>query len=245
MSISKIVIIGEGESQKKLQELFSKVDLKVVTSALDQDYTQQASEADMVLEAVPEDIDLKKAIFKKCDVVCPQQAILATTTVNPWVTHLAAATKRPEKVIGLNFTKNPFEEKYFVQIVKGLQTADSTIQVSQKLLEQAGITAVIVEEAPGFILDRVIASIVNEAALMYSTKLASIEDIDKMMRICTNWPAGPFEFADILGVDEVVKVLESLSQQLGPRYLPCFLLKKMVSAGRLGRKTGRGFYTYS
>jgi len=245
MTIRTITVIGEGELKAKLQGLFSKADFKVIMSDLSQDYAKQASEADLVLETVSEDIALKKEVFKKCDVKCHERAILATSTAAPWITQLSKATGRPEKVVGLNFTKNPLDDKYLVQIVRGLQTSSDTVQASKEFLKQAGITAVELEETPGFILDRVIASVVNEAALMYAAKLATLEDIDKMTKVCVNWPMGPFEFADTLGVDRIVEILESLAQQLGPRYLPCFLLRKMVNAGWLGKKTGRGFYVYS
>ncbi len=245
MKIRAINIIGEGELAIKLKELVSKADFKVIASELTGDYARQAADVDLVLEVAPEDIAVKKKVFKSCDAKCGKETILATTTANPWVTQLAKATKRPEKVIGLNFTKNPFEEKYLVQIVRGLQTSDETIQAVKEFLGKVGVTAVKLEENPGFILDRVIASIINEAAVMYSSKLATKEDIDSMMKVCVNWPMGPFEFADTIGVDKVVEILESMSQQLGPRYQPCFLLRKMVDAGWLGKKTGRGFYVYS
>jgi len=245
MKIQAINIIGEGELAAKLKELVAKVDFKVIISDLSQDYAKQAADADLVLEVAPEDMAAKKKVFKSCDAKCGKEAILATATANPWVTQLAKATKRPEKVIGLNFTKNPFEEKYLVQIVRGLQTSDETIQAVKEFLGKVGVTAVKLEENPGFILDRVIASIINEAAVMYSSKLATKEDIDSMMKVCVNWPMGPFEFGDTIGVDKVVEVLESMTQQLGLRYQPCFLLRKMVDAGWLGKKTGRGFYVYS
>jgi len=245
MKIGAVSIIGEGELADKLKELLGKTNLKVLVADLKGEYTKQVTEADLVLEAAPEDLAVKMKIFKSCDAKCGKEAILATTTSNPWVTQLARATKRPDKVIGLNFTRNPFEEKYLVQVVKGLQTSDETVQSVMELLKTAGITAVKLEETPGFILDRVIASIVNEAAVMYSSKLATKEDIDNMMKVCVNWPMGPFEFADTLGVDRVVEILESMSRQLGPKYQPCFLLQRMVDAGWLGKKTGRGFHVYS
>jgi len=130
-------------------------------------------------------------------------------------------------------------------VVKGLQTSDETVQAVNQFLEKIGVTAVKLQESPGLILDRVISSIVNEAAVMYSSKLATKEDIDKMMKVCVNWPMGPFEFADNIGVDRVVEVLDSMAQQLGPKYQPCFLLRKMVDAGWLGKKRGRGFHIYS
>jgi 3-hydroxybutyryl-CoA dehydrogenase len=245
MKINTVSIICDGELTAKLQELLSKAGFKIITSDLKGDYAKQAADVDLVLEVAPEDIAVKKKVFKNCDAKCRKDTILATTTANPWVTQLARVTKRPEKVVGLNFIKNPVEEKYLVQIVRGLQTSDDAVKDVKEFLEKAGITVVKLEENPGFILDRVIASIVNEAAVMYSSKLATKEDIDKMMKVCVNWPMGPFEFADTMGVDKVVEILDSMSQQLGPKYQPCFLLKKMVDAGWLGKKAGRGFYVYS
>ncbi|MBN2463806.1 MAG: 3-hydroxybutyryl-CoA dehydrogenase [Dehalococcoidia bacterium] len=245
MDIRTVSIIGDGELVLKLQELLAKADVRVGTFDLSADYAGQVMDVDIVLEVAPEDIAVKKKVFKNCDAKCRKDAILATTTANPWVTQLARVTKRPEKVVGLNLTKNPFEEKYLAQTVRGLQTSDDTIQVVKEFLEKAGITVVKLEETPGFILDRVIASIVNEAAVMYSSKLATKEDIDKMMKVCVNWPMGPFEFADNIGVDRVVEILDFMSQELGPKYQPCFLLRKMVDAGWLGKRTGRGFYVYS
>jgi len=245
MKINTVSIIGEGELIPKLKGLLSEAGFKVITADLNGDYAKLVADVDLVLEVAPEDITVKKKVFKNCDAKCQKDAILATITSKPWVTQLAKVTKRPEEVIGLNFTKNPFEEKYLVQIVKGLQTSGDTIRDVKEFLEKVGVTAVKLEENPGFILDRVIASIVNEAAVMYSSKLATKEDIDKMMKVCVNWPMGPFEFADNIGVDRVVEVLDSMAQQLGPKYQPCFLLRKMVDAGWLGKKAGRGFYVYS
>jgi 3-hydroxybutyryl-CoA dehydrogenase len=245
MKIGTVSIIGEGELADKLKELLIKANLKVFATNIKEDYARQAGESDLVVEVATEDLAAKKKIFKSCDAKCRKETILATTTSNPWVTPLATATKRPEKVICLNFTKNPFEDKYLVQVVKGIQTSEETVLAVMELLKTVGITAVKLEETPGFILDRVIASIVNEAAVMYSSKLATKEDIDKMMKVCVNWPMGPFEFADSMGVDKVVEILDSMSEQLGPKYQPCFLLRRMVDAGWLGKKTGRGFYVYS
>ena len=245
MKISTVSIIGEGELADRLKQILGKANLNLLVADLKADYTRQVDEADLVLEVALEDLATKKKIFKSCDAKCRKDTILATTTSNPWVTKLARATKRPEKVVGINFTKNPVEDKYLVQVVKGLQTSDETVQTVMELLGNIGITAVKLEETPGLILDRVIASIVNEAAVMYSSKLAAKEDIDNMMKVCVNWPMGPFEFADSMGVDRVVEILDSMSQQLGPKYQPCFLLRRMVDAGWLGKKTGRGFHVYS
>ncbi len=244
MALDTICIIGEGELKERLKELLVKANFNVIAADLSQDYAEQACDADLVVESVAEDLALKRKVFADCDAKCHKGTILATTTSNSWVTKLAAATKRPDKIVGLNFTKSLSGDKYLVQIVRGLQTSDSTARVSEELLERAGVAAVRVAESPGLILDRVVASIVNEACVMYSARLATIEDIDRMMKVCVNWPMGPFEFADYIGVDRVVAILECLSRELGPKYLPNFLLKKMIDAGWLGRKTGRGFYVY-
>ena len=245
MKISTVGIIGDGALADKLKRTCSQAGLKVLAAGLKDDYGKQMAEADIVIELTSEDLAPKKKIFKGCDAKCRKDTILATTTSNPWVTQLSGSTQRPDKVVGLNFTKNPFEDKYLVQVVKGLQTSDDTIQAVKEFITNVSMIAVKLEETPGFILDRVIAAIVNEAAVMYSSKLASKEDIDKMMKVCVNWPMGPFEFADNMGIDRVVNILDEMTQELGPKYQPCFLLRKMVDAGWLGKKTGRGFYVYS
>ena len=245
MKITKVGIIGDGELADKLKELIIKAGLQVSSANLKEDYAKQVGTSELVLELAPEDLAVKKKIFKGCDTKCPKETMLATTSSNPWVTQLAAVTKRPDRVVGVNFTKNPFEDKYLVQIVKGLQTSDETMLAVKELVTSIGMTAVKLEETPGFILDRVIASIVNEAAVMYSSKLASKEDIDKMMKVCVNWPMGPFEFADYMGIDRVVEILDEMTVELGPKFQPGFLLRRMVDAGWLGKKTGRGFHVYS
>jgi len=245
VEIETACILGQEESGTKLVELLAKADVKVFVADIDKDFDKRIIQADLVLEVGLEDIELKTNVAKKWDAKCHQKTILATVTANPWVTQIAAVTSRPEMVAGLHLTQNPLEEKYLVQIVSGLQTSQETMHSLEDILKRAGLTVVRVEENPGLIPDRVIASIINEAALMYSTKLATLGDIDRMMRACVNWPMGPFEFADIIGIDKVVDTLESMSEQLGPKYMPCFLLRKMVSAGWLGKKTGRGFYVYN
>jgi len=245
MKIAAVGIIGEGELTDKLREMVSKANLKVVTAGLKDVILKEMADCDLVIELAPEDFAAKKKVLKACDTKCKKETILATTCSHAWVTRLAEETKRPDKVVGLYFVKNPFEDKYLVQVAKGLQTSDETVQAAKDFLATAGITAVKLEETPGFILDRVIASAVNEAAVMYSSKLASKEDIDKMMRVCVNWPMGPFEFADYMGIDRVVEILDEMTEQLGPKFQPNFLLRRMVDAGWLGKKTGRGFYVYS
>lgn len=241
--INKLVILGS-EEVGNLRDLFLQAGLEVVMLDLATDYALALSDADLVLEALPGDIESRKEALRECDEKAPPKTILATTA-SPGITEMAAATKRPQRFIGLNFTANPFEKKYLVQITRGLGTSEQTVQTCKSLVERIGATGIELEDSPGLMLDRVIATVINEAATMYMSKLASVEDIDKVTKLCLNWPMGPFEFADTLGIDNVVATLEILSQQVGQQYLPCRLLRHMVAAGQLGKKTGKGFYTYS
>jgi 3-hydroxyacyl-CoA dehydrogenase len=145
--------------------------------------------------------------------------------------------------LGLNFIFNPIEDKCLVQIVKGLDTKPEAIQEIKQAVEKAGAVAVVTEDVAGFIVDRVMASVINEAAYMLETNLASMNDINMIPKACLNWPMGPFEFADYIGIDNVVAILDAAAQY-GQQYLPCRTLRQMVAAGKLGRKTGRGFYEY-
>ena len=224
MKISTVSIIGDGGLASKIQKLLEGADFTVTISDLSGDYAKQAVDVDLVLEVANEDLALKKKVFKNCDAKCRREAILATITANPWVTQLARVTERPEKVVGLNFTENPFEERYLVQIIRGLQTSDATVQAVKEFLEKVGVTAVKLEENPGLILDRVIASIVNEAAVMYSSKLATKEDIDKAMKLGSNYQEGPFETINRLGLDIVREELKKLQQEYGH----CYSLPKML-----------------
>jgi 3-hydroxyacyl-CoA dehydrogenase len=241
MEISKLVILGLGG---EMQNLFSDAGLKVSTPDLTGDYAQELSDADMILENLPGDTELKKDVFCKYAKTAPQKAIFATTSESG-ITEIATGTGRAQNFIGLNFTLNPTSQKYLVQITKGLETSEETVRACRELIEKVGATVVELQDSAGLILNRILASIINEASLMYATEVASTEHIDGLMKSCTNWPMGPFEFADTIGIDKVVTTLELLSQQLGPQYLPHPLLRKMVAAGRLGKKTGKGFYTYS
>jgi len=244
MEINKVVILGDEESGAKIQDLLSEVELKGIMPDLKGDYSQELSDADMILENLPGDMELKKEILRKCSKKAPQKTIFATTA--SWgITELAAAAERRQNFIGLNFTCNPFTMKYLVQITKGFETSEETITTCRELVDKVGATSVVLEDSPGLVLDRGLAVAINEAALVHISCSVSIEDIDKAMKLFTNWPMGPFEFADTIGVDKVVDTLEILSQQIGSQYSPCRLLRYMVASGRLGKKTGRGFYTYS
>ncbi len=242
--ISKVAILDSEEGGKKIHDLLSQAGVEVVMLNPKGNYVKELTNTDLVLDALSQNMESRKETLRKCAEKTPATAVLATTA-SSGITEMAAATKRPQKFIGLNFTFNPSGDKCLVQITKGLETSEGTIQSCRSLVEKAGATAVELEDSPGLILDRVIAAVVNEAATIYASKTASVEDIDNMTKLCLNWPMGPFEFADTLGIDNVVATLEALSQQSGQQYLPCRLLRQMVASGRLGKKTGKGFYRYS
>ena len=241
--ISKIVILSDKEETGNIQNLFSRAGLKVIVLDAKGNYTKELADADLVLEDLSKDMKGKKKVLRECDKVAPPKTVLATTA-SSGITELASATRRAQRFAGLNFIFNPSEEKCLAQITKGWQSSEETIQLCKALAEKVGAVAVELEESPGLILDRVLATVINEAAIMKTSKVASVEDIDKITKLCLNWPMGPFEFADTIGIDKVVATLEILSQELGQQYLPCRLLRQMVAAGQLGKETGKGFYSY-
>ena len=242
--LNKIVILGGGERVEKIRDLFSRAGSKVAVVGLKEDYTKELVDADLVLEDLPPgDMETKRNVLRNGDKKTPPKTILATTA-SSGITELASATKRVQRFVGLNFTFNPFEDKCLVQLTRGWQSSEETIQSCKALAEKVGAVTVELEDSPGLVLDRVLTTVINEAAMMRMSKVASIEDIDRITKLCLNWPMGPFEFADTIGIDKVVATLELLSQQLGQQYLPCRLLRQMVAAGQLGKKTGKGFYNY-
>jgi len=242
--LNKIVILGGGERVEKIRDLFSRAGSKVTVVGLKEDYTKELVDADLVLEDLPPgDMETKRNVLRNCDKKTPPKTILATTA-SSGITELASAAKRVQKFVGLNFTFNPFEDKCLVQLTRGWQSSEETIQSCKAMAEKVGAVTVELEDSPGLVLDRVLTTVINEAAMMRMSKVASIEDIDRITKLCLNWPMGPFEFADTIGIDKVVATLELLSQQLGQQYLPCRLLRQMVAAGQLGKKTGKGFYNY-
>lgn len=240
-SINKVVIIG-GQPAVSIGELFTSVGVQVAILDSIMDSTDELADANIVIEVVNGDVELRKETICRCDDKAQPEAILATTA-SSGITEMAALTKSPQKFIGLNFTFNPFQGSCLVQITKGLETSAETVKTCTDLLKGAGVTAIEVADSPCLVLDRVMALAINEAAIMHVTKVATVEDIDRVAKTCLNWPVGPFEFADIIGIDHVLSTLEVLSREVSPRFLPCRLLRQMVAIGRLGRKTGKGFYT--
>jgi 3-hydroxybutyryl-CoA dehydrogenase len=203
------------------------------------------AECAIAVEAVPERPDLKREIFRSLDAKLPPGAILATNTSSISVTELAAVTKRPARFVGMHFM-NPVPVMQLVEIVRGLETSEETVAETVELAKALGKVPVVVADRPGFVSNRVLMPMINEAAFTLMEGVADREAIDTVMKLGMNHPLGPLALADLIGIDVCLDILEVLHRGLGEdKYRPCPLLRTMVAAGRLGRKTGRGFYEYS
>jgi len=204
-----------------------------------------AKGVDFVIEAVYEDLELKKEIFRALDRICPEHAILASNTSTFPIIALATVTKRPDKVIGTHFM-NPPPLIQGVEIIKSLLTSEDTVQRTDEFVKSLGKDPIMVKDSPGFVVSRMICLVMNEAVRMHEEGVASVEDIDKIARLCFNWPIGPFQLLDLIGIDIVAAVLNTMYNETGSeRFKPALLMVQMVRAGRTGRKAGRGFYEYA
>ena len=209
------------------------------------DLKDAAVEVDLVIEAVVENMRVKKEVFAELDAICKPNAILASNTSGLSITEIASATNRPDKVLGVHFF-NPAPVMQLVELIRGYLTSDHTLATTKAFVEKIGKTAIEVKEAPGFAVNRILCPMINEAIFVYSEGIASAEDIDQAMLLGANHPMGPLALADLVGLDTLLAVLEGLHQELGEdKYRPAPMLRKMVRAGHLGRKSGRGFYDYN
>jgi 3-hydroxybutyryl-CoA dehydrogenase len=202
-----------------------------------------AANADIVIEAVPEDLALKAAVLRDLEKITPAGTIYASNTSSISITRLAAATSRPEKVIGMHFM-NPVPIMGLVEVIRGQATSDQTARTVMELSRALGKTPVEAQDVPGFVANRILMPMVNEAAFTLFEGVASAEDIDQVMKLGMNHPMGPLALADFIGLDVCLAILEVMHAGLGDKYRPCPLLRRLVDAGWLGRKTGRGFHTY-
>jgi 3-hydroxybutyryl-CoA dehydrogenase len=205
---------------------------------------EAASSAQMVIEAIPEKMDLKVEVFARLDHAAPKEAILASNTSSLSITEMAAATGRPGQVVGMHFF-NPVHRMKLLEVVRALETTERTVGVAVAVGEAMGKECVVVRESPGFVTSRINALIGNEAFYMLQEGVASAADIDRALKLGLNHPMGPFELVDLVGLDTRLSILRFLHRTLGEKFRPCPLMEQYVAAGRLGRKSGRGVYEYA
>lgn len=203
------------------------------------------AEADFIIEAVIEQMELKKEVYRELDKICPERVIFASNTSGLSITEMASATGRPDRFIGMHFF-NPVPVMKLVEVIKGTKTSAETEKTTIELAQKMGKEPIQVNEAPLFVVNRILIPMINEAIFVLMEGVASAEDIDKGMRLGANHPIGPLALADLIGLDTLLFITETLYKETGDsKYRPCPLLRKMVRAGQLGRKTGRGFFSYS
>ena len=202
-----------------------------------------AKNADLVIEAIYENLQAKQAVFQKLEDVCPDHTIFASNTSSISLTALAAATKRPDRVIGMHFF-SPVPKMRLCEVIFGLLTAQDVLTSIKEVGEKMGKTLILADDKPGFIVNRALLPMLNEACVIVGSHIGSVEDVDNGMKLGCNHPMGPLELADMIGLDILLNVMNILAGEYGDKYNPSLLLRKLVTAGFLGRKTGKGFYIY-
>ncbi len=224
--------ISDADKERILRRIHESTDLS------------NAENVDIVIEAAVENMEIKKSLFQQLDDRAPAHAILATNTSSLPITEIAAATKRPEKVIGMHFM-NPVPVMKLVEVIRGLQTTDETYRAVADMASSLKKTSVEVNDFPGFVSNSILMPMINEAIFTLYEGVSSTEDIDEVMKLGMNHPMGPITLADFIGLDTCLYIMETLHNELGDdKYRPCPLLRKYVKAGWLGKKSGRGFYAY-
>ena len=235
-NLDKMVAKGKIE-QAEADEIFGRVhgstDINII------------ADADLVIEAATEDMEAKKALFAQLNEICKPETIIATNTSSLSITEIAVASGRPDKVIGMHFF-NPVPAMKLVEIICGLTTSEETKATILELTQILGKTPVEVAEAPGFVVNRILIPMINEGIGIYADGVASVEGIDTAMKLGANHPMGPLELGDLIGLDVCLAIMDVLYKEFGdPKYRAHTLLRKMVRAGKLGRKSGEGFYNYA
>lgn len=206
---------------------------------------QVFADADLVIEAIIENIDVKKKVLKQLDSICAPDTILATNTSALSITEIAAATARPDKVVGMHFF-NPVPAMKLVEIIPGVETSQSTVTTVVEVSNKIAKEPVPIKESPGFIVNRILIPYINEAAILFQERAASAEEIDKAMKLGANMPMGPLALADLIGIDVCLMIMEYFHNEFGDsKYRPALSLKQKLRAGHLGRKSGKGFFDYS
>ena len=202
-----------------------------------------AQNADLVIEAIYENLEAKQAVFKRLEEVCPASTIFASNTSSISLTALAAATKRPDRVVGMHFF-SPVPKMRLCEVIFGLLTAQDVLEQIKEVGERMGKTLILSDDKPGFIVNRALLPMLNEACVIVGSNIGTVEDIDNGMKLGCNHPMGPLELADMVGLDILLNVMMVLDKEYGAKYHPSMILRKMVTAGFLGRKSGAGFYLY-
>jgi len=234
-------MIVDGVNRGKLTPKEAEETMRKVKATTD--LAEAAKEADIVIEAVYEDMGVKKEVFRQLDEACPPHTILASNTSALSITEMASATKRPDKVIGLHFF-NPAYAMKLVEVVMGKQSSEETRRIVTDFAVSLGKETVTARDTPGFIVNRVLTAALGEALSLLQEGVASAEDIDKAVRLGLNWPMGPFRLADFVGLDVALEVAKTIYEALGEKYKPPSVLEEMAKDGRLGMKTRKGFYEY-
>jgi 3-hydroxyacyl-CoA dehydrogenase len=227
-------VVSETEMKETLNRIRPTLDLE-----------EAVADADLIVEAVPENVQLKKSVLAEVDKFAKEEAIVTSNTSSISITELASALRRPEKFCGMHFF-NPPQLMRLVEIIRGAKTSDETVNTIVAVAKKMGKETVVVKkDSPGFVVNRILVPALNEALYLLWEGIADRDDIDKAIRLGLNWPMGPLKLLDYVGLDTTLSIAEVLQRELDPKYRPCPLLRQMVRAGLLGRKTGRGLYDWT